>query len=393
MAQRRRIVLAALVVALAGCTEEETAMTEAPPAVDPSLAFYVGTYTDGDSRGVYRFALDPRSGRASAPALAAEAENPSFLALHPTGRFLYAVSETSEFQGRNTGAVSAFAVDPVSGGLSLLNQQPSMGGGPCHLVVAGGGRVVLVANYGSGTVAALPVGGDGQLREPSSVQIHAGTGPNEARQGGPHAHGIALDAAERRAFVADLGADRIFVYGLHVPTGTLTPGEPPSLALEPGSGPRHVVFDPSGRHLYSINELDSTVAVIRYDPDTGGLDVVQTVTTLPAGFEGESWTAEIALSPDGRFLYGSNRGHDSLAVFSVDPASGRLTPVDHVSTGGHWPRHFSIHPEGRWLLVANQRSDTIVPFRIDPESGVPVAAGPAIKVPSPVCVLPAFPAR
>jgi 6-phosphogluconolactonase len=154
-----------------------------------------------------------------------------------------------------------------------------------------------------------------------------------------------------------------------------------------------VVFDPSGRHLYSINELDSTVTVVRYDPDTGGLGVVQTVTTLPAGFEGENWTAEIALSPDGRFLYGSNRGHDSLAVFSVDPASGRLTPVDHVSTGGHWPRHFSIHPDGRWLLVANQRSDTIVPFRIEPESGLPVAAGPAIRVPSPVCVVPASPAR
>jgi 6-phosphogluconolactonase len=154
-----------------------------------------------------------------------------------------------------------------------------------------------------------------------------------------------------------------------------------------------VVFSPSGRYLYVINELDSTVAVLRYEPDAGALETVQTVTTLPVGFEGESWTAEVAVSPDGRFLYGSNRGHDSLVVFAVDPASGRLTLVDHVSTGGHWPRHFSIHPLGRWLLVANQRSDSIVPFRLEPGSGVPLAAGPAITVPKPVCVLPAPAAR
>lgn len=384
----RPIVLAVLVGALAACTREEPALTEEPTASAAPLAFYVGTYTGGESRGIYRFTLDPASGATSAPALAAEAENPSFLALHPGGRFLYAVGETGEFRGERTGAVSAFAIDPANGDLTLLNQQPSMGAGPCHLVVDGSGRSVLVANYGSGTVAVLPVAGDGRLGEPSSVHSHTGTGPNRARQEGPHAHGIALDRAERRAFVADLGADRVFVYDLDAAGGALTPSDPASVALEPGAGPRHVVFGPSGEHLYSINELDSTVTVLRYDSSSGGLEAVQTVTTLPPDFEGESWPAEIALSPDGRFLYGSNRGHDSLAVFAVDPASGRLTPVDHVPTGGHIPRHFSIHPNGHWILVANQRSDSIVPFRLDPESGVPSVAGPAIAVPSPVCVIP-----
>ena len=379
---RAVLVVAGLSATLIACTPEERAMPEAP------LVVYVGTYTDGESRGIYRFTIDPLSGAASDPVLAAEAENPSFLALHPSGRFLYAVGEMDDFRGEKTGAVSAFAVDPASADLRRLNQQPSMGAGPCHLVVDGTGRSVLVANYGSGTVTVLPVGEDGLLGEPSSVQSHSGAGPNESRQEGPHAHGIALDAAERRAFAADLGADRVFVYDLDAATGVLEPSDPPAVALEPGSGPRHVVFDPSGQRLYSINELDSTVTVLRYDASTGDLETVQTITTLPAGFEGESWTAEIAVSPDGRFLYGSNRGHDSLAVFAADAASGRLTPVAHVPTGGHWPRHFSIDTSGRWLLAANQRSDSVVLFRLDPDSGRPVPAGETVTVPSPVCVLP-----
>jgi 6-phosphogluconolactonase len=383
--------VAGLTVTLIACTAEERAASHSPgedPTSEAPLAFYVGTYTDGESRGIYRFTLDPVSGAASVPVIAAEAENPTFLALHPTGRFLYAVGETGAFGGEKTGSVSAFGVDPASGALQLLNQQPSMGAGPCHIVVDGSGRAVLVANYGGGTVAALPVGQDGRLGAPSSVQSHSGTGPKERRQEGPHAHGIALDADERRAFAADLGADRLFVYDLDAAGGILTPSAPPAVVLQPGAGPRHVAFGPSGAHLYSINELDSTVTAFRYDASSGDLEEVQTVTTLPAEYDGENSTAELALSPDGRFLYGSNRGHDSLAVFAVDPASGRLTPVAHVSTGGHWPRHFSIHPNGRWLLAANQRSDSVVPFHLDPGSGVPAAAGPAISVPSPVCVLP-----
>jgi 6-phosphogluconolactonase len=381
----------ALAATLIGCTSEEPAMSPSPesPAVAESrLTYYVGTYTGGESRGIYRFTLDPTTGEATEPVLAAEVENPSFLALHPGGRLLYAVGESGDFRGEKTGAVSAFAVDPANGDLTLLNQQPSQGTGPCHLVVDGSGRVVLVANYGSGTVAALPVAEDGRLGEPSSVHSHIGTGPHESRQEGPHAHGIVLDPAQGRAFVADLGADRIFVYDLDAAVARLTPSDPPSVALAPGAGPRHVAFDPAGQHLYSINELDSTVTVLRYDAATGGLEIVESVSTLPEGFAGESWTAELELSPDGRFLYASNRGHDSLAVFAVDRATGRLTLLGHVSTGGRWPRHFSVHPGGRWLLAANQRSDSIVPFRVDPQGGVPVPAGSTIAVPSPVCVLP-----
>ncbi len=382
---------AGLAATLSACTPEEPAMSrsfEKDPTPAPALSYYVGTYTDGKSEGIYRFTFDPVSGEATEPTLAAEAVNPSFLALHPNGRFLYAVGEMGDFRGEKTGALSAFAIDPASGDLRLLNQQPSRGSGPCHLVVDGSGRVVLVANYGSGTVAALPLAEDGRLGEPTSVHSHAGTGPNEGRQEGPHAHGIALDAAQRRAVVADLGADRLFVYDLEAATGALTPADPPAVTLEPGAGPRHVVFDPRGELLYSINELDSTVTVLRYDAAAGGLESVQAISTLPDDFEGESWTAELEISPDGRFLYGSNRGHDSLAVFAVDPASGRLSLQGHVSTGGRWPRHFSVDSTGRWLLAANQRSDSIVPFRLDPESGMPAAAGPAIAVPRPVCVLP-----
>jgi 6-phosphogluconolactonase len=389
MPAHRTIALAALVGALIGCTGEEPLVTEKLTVGTNRLTFYVGTYTAGESEGVYRFTLDPATGKTSLPVLAVETENPSFLALHPSGRFLYAVGEMDDFRGEKTGAVSAFAIDPASGDLRLLNQQPSMGAGPCHLVVDGNGRSVLVANYGSGTVTALPIAEDGRLQEPSSVQSHSGAGPNESRQEGPHAHGLALDASERRAFAADLGADRVFVYDLDASGGALTPGEPPAVALAPGSGPRHVVFDPSGTHLYSINELDSTITVLGYDVATGGLESVQTVSTLPDEFEGKSWTAEIAISPDGRFVYGSNRGHDSLAVFAADPTSGRLTAVGHVSTGGQWPRHFSIDASGRWLLAANQRSDTVVVFRLDPDSGMPSPVGETIPVPSPVCVLPA----
>ena len=392
---RVALAVTGLCVTLVACTPEEGAMPRPPEehgASEALLSFYVGTYTDGESRGIYRFTLDPVSGAASDPVLAVAAENPSFLALHPNGRFLYAVGERGDFQGEKTGAVSAFAIDPDSGDLRLLNQRPSLGAGPCHLVVDGSGRSVLVANYGSGTVAALPVGDDGRLGEPASVQAHTGTGPNERRQEGPHAHGIALDAEERRAVVADLGADRLFVYGFEAATGALTPSDPPAVALVPGAGPRHVAFDLRGELLYSINELDSTVTVLRYDAATGGLESVQAISTLPDDFEGESWTAELEVSPDGRFLYGSNRGHDSLAVFAVDPTSGRLSAVGHVATGGRWPRHFSIDPSGRWLLAANQHSESVVVFRLDPESGMPSPVGETVTVPTPVCVLPVPPA-
>jgi len=356
------------------------------PAAEVPVTVYVGSYTDGTSRGIYRTSLDTTSGRATVPVLAAEAKNPSFLALHPSGRFLYAVSEVDELAGARTGAVMAFAIDPKTGDLTFLNQQPSEGGAPCHLVVDRSGRNVLVANYGGGTVAVLRIGADGRLQPASSVRRHEGQGPNTARQQKPHAHGVYLDAAERFAFAPDLGADRVFVYSFDAEQGTLTPhGAAP---VEPGSGPRHLAFHPKGRHAYVIGELSNTIAVFGYDPAKGELAPLETVKTLPEGFTGTSYTAEVEVSPDGRFLYGSNRGHDSLVVFRIDAASGRLALAGHVPVGGAWPRHFTIDSRGGVLLAAHQRSATIAFFRLDPASGMPKPFGASVAVDRPACLLP-----
>lgn len=351
------------------------------------LTVYVGTYTDGGSRGIYRLELNPDSGAATDPVLVGESENPSFLALHPNGRVLYAVNELATFRGEPTGAVSAFAIDPATGALALLNQQPSRGAAPCHLVVDTAGRHLLVANYGSGSVAVLPLAPDGRLQAASSVHQHTGSGPNTARQQGPHAHAVVLDAAERFAFEADLGADRIFTDRFDADAGTLHPNDPPAIALDPGSGPRHLAWHPSGRYLYAINELRSTITAFKYDAGGGVLTAVQTVETLPAGFSGQNTAAEIAISPNGRFLYGSNRGHDSLAVFSIVADSGLLAAAGHVPAGGRTPRHFAIDPSGRWLLVANQDSDSITVLRLDPASGRPSLVGRHVTISKPVCVV------
>jgi len=355
-------------------------------AAEP-ITVYVGTYTDTTSKGIYRFTLDPRTGATTAPVLAAETKNPSFLALHPNGRFLYVVGEIESFEGKKSGAVSAFAIDPKTGDLKLLNQQPSEGTGPCHLVVDKPGKNVLVANYGGGNVAVLPIGADGRLAPAASVAMHEGTGPNKSRQEKPHAHGIYLSADQRFAFSPDLGADRVFVYRYDAAKGTLDLHG--AAALPPGSGPRHLAFDPKGRHAYVINELLSTITAFAYDAAKGTLVAGETVSTLPAGVAGGSSTAEVAVSPDGRFVYGSNRGHDSLAVFARDEATGRLTPVGHVPVGGKTPRHFAFDPTGQYVLAAHQGSDTIAVFRVDARSGLLTLVGAVLQgVGKPVCLLP-----
>lgn len=373
----------ALLVALAALAASAVA---APAARPGPVTVYVGTYTDGTSRGIYRLTFDAATGTMSEPVLAVETKNPSFLALHPNGRFLYAVGEISSFEGQKTGAVSAFAIDPKTGDLALLNQQSSGGAGPCHLVVDKAGRNALVANYGGGTVAVLPIETDGRLKPASSLRVHEGSGPNKGRQERPHAHGIYLDAAERFALSPDLGADRVFVYRFDAAKGTLEPhGAAP---LDPGAGPRHLAFHPSGKHLYTINELLSTLTAFSYDADKGALTSLQTVSALPAGFSGTSWTAEVAVSPDGRFVYGSNRGDDSLAVFRVDAATGRLTPAGHAAVGGKNPRHFTIDPSGRFILAGHQGSGTIAVLRLDLATGLPALVGSPVKVDKPVCLLP-----
>jgi 6-phosphogluconolactonase len=378
--------LVALSLAASACGCLALGPTDPAIATARRIPIYVGTYTDGASRGIYRFELDKSSGATTAPILAGESRNPSFLALHPNGGVLYAVNEVADFDGANTGAVSAFSIDPTSGSLTLLNQQPSAGADPCHLVTDRNGRNLLVANYTSGTVAVLPLAADGRLLRPTVVRRHEGSGPVAARQEGPHAHEIVLDAAERFAFEADLGADRIYAYRFNAGAGTLEPTDLGETALEPGSGPRHLAWHPSGRYLYVINELRSTVVALRYDPARGALAAIQTLTTLPAGFTGPNTAAEVVVDGDGRLLYCSNRGNDTLAIFTIDERTGTLTSAGHVPTGGRTPRHFAIDRSGRWLLVANQNSDSIAVFHLDPATGRPRPSG-RLKVPKPTCVL------
>jgi len=358
------------------------ASAESPdaPKAAAKVDVYVGTYTGGLSKGIYRFELDLATGKAGEPVLAAESKNPSFLALHPGRRFLYAANETGK-----TGTVSAFAIQ-ADGTLALLNQQPSEGQSPCHLVVDKAGTHVLVANYSSGTAAVLPIGADGKLAPASTTVRHEGKGPNAKRQEGPHAHSINLDPANRFAFLADLGLDKVFIYKYDGAAGALVPNDPPAGVTAPGAGPRHFCFHPNGKFAYVINEMLCTVTAFAYDAEKGSLAEIQTVPTLPADFTGPNTTAEVQLTPDGKHLYGSNRGHNSLAVFAVDAATGKLTAAGHVLSGGKTPRNFGIDPTGRWLLAAHQDSDSIVVFKIDPQSGKPEPTGQTLTVGKPVCV-------
>jgi len=352
-----------------------------PPPAERKYRVYIGTYTSGASEGIYLFELDRVSGALEPKGLAAKTANPSFLALGPGNRRLYAVGELDA-----NGGVSAFAVDAATGKLELLNRQPSGGRGPCHLCVDPSGRHVLVANYSSGSAAVLPIASDGSLAEPRSVVQHEGSGPDPKRQQGPHAHSVHLDAAGRFAFVADLGLDRIFIYRFDASKGTLGPHDPPSAHVAPAAGPRHLAFHPSGRYVYVNNEMGCTVTAFKYDAERGTLSELQVIGTLPEDWREPNTTAEILVHPSGKFLYCSNRGHDSIAIFTIDPTTGRLTAAGHQSTSGATPRNFGIDPAGQWLIAANQKSDTLQVFRIASESGRLEPAGSPVPVPTPVCV-------
>jgi len=346
-----------------------------------SLPVYFGTYTGGQSKGIYRSVLDLETGGLSQPVLAAEAKNPSFVEIHPNGKFLYAVSESG-----GAGTVSAFAIDAETGSLKLLNQQPSGGSAPCHVNVDHTGRNALVANYGSGSASVIPIEPDGKLAKPTGFVQHGGSSVNLKRQAGPHAHSVNLSPDNRFAFVADLGIDKIMIYRLDAEKGTIVPNDPPFAKLKPGSGPRHVAFHPSGKFAYVINELACTVTAFAYEPAAGALSEIQTIATLPRDFTGESTCAEVRVHPNGKFLYGSNRGHDSIAVYRIDPAKGTLTLVEFETTDIKTPRNFNIDPTGMFCLVANQGSDSVVVFRIDQATGALEPAGHRISVGRPVCI-------
>jgi 6-phosphogluconolactonase len=352
-----------------------------------SMLVYIGTYTGAKSKGIYVSKFDSATGKLSAHKLAAETKSPSFLAVHPNHRFLYAASEVNNFEGKPEGGVSSFAIDTKTGKLSLINQERSGGTGPCHLAVDGTGKCVLVANYGSGSLAALPIQEDGKLAEPGAVIQHKGSSVNPQRQAGPHAHYITPDLANRFALACDLGLDKVLVYQFDPLKCSLIANSPPSIAIKPGSGPRHLAFHPNGRVVYLINEMSSTLTALTYDARRGTLEELQTISTLPEKFSGESTCAEVQVHPSGKFVYGSNRGHDSIAVFATDPKTGKLAFVEHQPTKGKTPRHFGIDPTGKWLLVENQGSDSIVVFRIDANTGRLSATGQSVEVGAPVCVV------
>jgi 6-phosphogluconolactonase len=355
-------------------------------ALSKQFLVYFGTFTGTESEGIYVSRLDTASGELSAPALAAKAVNPSFVAIDPNHRFLFAVNETDHFNGQASGSVTAFRLDASTGKLDFLDQQPSGGTGPCHIVVDSTGNYVLLANYNSGSVAVFPVQTNGFIGPPTAVIQHHGSSVNPQRQAGPHAHCVAVDAANHRVFACDLGLDKVMIYRLNETSGALTTNETPWAEVKPGSGPRHIAFHPDGRHVYVINEMGSTLMAFDYDREHGVLKEIQTVSTLPDDFHGVNTCAEVAVHPSGKFVYGSNRGDDSIAVFAVDEPGGRLDFVERQSTRGKVPRCFAIDPTGQYLIAANQNSDSVVVFRINAQTGQLTWTGQTVEVGKPVCV-------
>jgi 6-phosphogluconolactonase len=367
------------------------------PAASHSYLALVGTYTNKtDSKGIYAYEFDAETGKLTAKGLAAETRDPSFVAVHPNGRFVYAVNESGK-----ESAVSAFALDAQSGKLTLLNQLPALGEDPCYLTFDRTGKYVFIANYTSGNVAVFPILADGKLGEHTAFVTDAGAlGPNKQRQEGPHAHWIGLSARNRFAYVADLGLDRVLIYNFDAAKGTLARSDAPppdpkadapkpddafSATLIPGTGPRHVAFSPDGNIMYVLGELQSTVTVFA----NGARETyreIQRISALPEKFSGRNDAAELALHPSGRWLYTSNRGHDTIAVFAVDPEKGTLRRTGDFPTGGKEPRHFAIDPTGRFLLAENQYSNSIVVFGIDPATGALTQVSKTDGIPSPVCL-------
>ncbi len=372
------IVLALSCLAFAGSSADTK-------AAGKKYLVYIGTYTQDhtNSKGIYAYRFDPDHSKIEALGVAAETINPSFVAMSPSHRFLYAVNELQKYDGQSSGGVSAFSIDAASGKLTFLNEVASGGADPCYITVDQTGKYVLVANYTGGSVAVFSVEQDGRLGPRTAFVQHTGHGTNPERQEGPHAHSINLSPNEHFAFVDDLGLDQLKIYRFDREKGTLTPSAPPFVKIAAGSGPRHFALTPNHRFAYVISEMKSTVTALRY---TGGnFQELQTISTLPPGFTGHNDDAEIEVHPSGRFLYGSNRGADSITVFAIHP-SGKLSVVEYVSTQGKTPRSFGMDPTGHYLFAANMDSNNIVIFRIDQTTGKLTATGQVLDVPSPVCV-------
>jgi len=349
-----------------------------------SVAIYIGTDTAPDKgQGIYLTYLNLMTGELSPPQLAAETVNPTFLALHPSHKFLFAASNVSLPNHPAEGAATAFAIDPSTGKLTMINQQPSGGPGPCHVSIAPDGRHLVLGNYTGGSFAVLPVDADGKLAEPGCVIQDDNSDP--ARR--PHGHCSQFDPTGKFVVGDDLGLDKIFVFRFDPGSGVLTSNAPPAADTVRRAGPRHFAFHPNGKWGYNINELNSTMGAYAWDARRGVLTEMQTLSTLPADFHDKSSCAEVVVDPAGRFLYGSNRGDDSIAVFKIDPESGRLTPAGRAPTGGRTPRSFALDPGGNWLVAANQDSGTVMVFKIDAGTGALTPNGQAVAVKSAVCVM------
>lgn len=353
-----------------------------PALVAHEFFVYFGTYTSGSSKGIYRSTFDSHSGSLSEPQLVAETQNPGFLALHPNGRFLYAAGETD-----SGGSITAFHLDTRTGALLQINRQSSSGKGPCHVSVDRSGRCVMVANYSSGSVAALPIGLDGSLQPAASTVQHSGSSVDPKRQTGAHAHFILPSPDNRFALVCDLGLDKVLAYRLDPASAALTMTDPAFVTMRPGSGRRHLAFSPNGRFIYVVNEMGGSISTLSYDAASAAMKELQTISTLEAGFTNSNTSAGIAVHPSGKFVYASNRGHDSIAIFAADSRSGLLRFVEHQAGGIKTPRHFAIDPTGAWMLVENQRSNNVLVFGIDSQTGRLQPTGTAKSVGSPVCAV------
>lgn len=357
---------------------------------DNELCLYIGTYTSGSSKskGIYLMTFNTKTGKLSEPILVAEAEEPSFMAISRDGKFLYSVNETLKFEGKDSGYVSAFAIDKKACALTFLNRQPSHGAAPCHISITDDGKLLLVANYLGGNVVAFPVAKDGSLSPASDIKQHTGKGPNADRQEAPHAHSVIFDHANKFAFVNDLGIDKVVGYSVDKKHGKLALTET-SYTAKAGSGPRHFKFHPNGKFAFVNHELNMTVSALSYDHKTGTLTHLTTLSTLPENYKAtqKDSIADLHISPDGKFLYVSNRGHDSIASFSIDEKTGDIAPLESIKTRGKTPRNFAITPDGSFLLAANQDSDTITVFNIDKKTGKLTATNVSARVPRPVCLI------
>jgi 6-phosphogluconolactonase len=353
---------------------------------DNKYIAYVGTYTGNGSKGIYYYSLEITSGKLEYRGAAGELENPSYLTVSSDGNYLYSVSEIDHYQDAPGGAAAAYSIAKGTGELRFLNCMPTNGKGSCHLCVDRLNRCLFTANYSDGTITMFRLDTDGQISPVTAMARHQGSGPDPVRQETAHAHYVTLTPDEKYLCTVDLGTDMLMIYDFDPDKGCLPPAATPCIRVKPGSGPRHLEFSRDGRFAYLINELNSTITVLKYSPSGPSFSEIQNISTLPEDYKGLSTCAAIHVSPDGRYLYASNRGHDSIAVFQADPITGRLVLRSISSVNGQNPRDFAIDPTGRYLFAANQNSGTIVPFAIDPVSGLLEPIDGVIHVSDPACI-------